>query len=183
MPPARVGAHVGFEGVVGPRDGADEGAPAHENRIDRRLLQHLLPVERRHRHAHRLRVHPARRNGLIGVVLERFFPRERVDDTGPGLPGQRPDRRLDHPGLLHRIGCPRERAVGQRALQPLEGPRRRGLLAQEASLVVEQPGAQLHRLTGLEHHLGGGHLQMRGRALPRLRRLVHGQARGGARLS
>ena len=77
-------------------------------------------------------------------------------------------------------GADRELAVGHRALQIRRATTSRFVFAQELALRIEQAGVQLHRLAGLQHHLGRLHLHPGWRALAGLQSVCvtgfHGSA-------
>ena len=83
-----------------------------------------------------------------------------MDHARARFTGQSGRRRFDQTRLEDRLVAHHERAVGHGALQILERPRG-FLVAQEPTLVVEQPRVELHRLSRLQDQLGGRDLQVR----------------------
>ena len=78
LAPALVRTDVGLEGIVRPVRRADERPSALEDRIERLLVQHLLPVERRDEEPSGHRVRPPGRNRAVGVTCRCA--------GGPGVP-------------------------------------------------------------------------------------------------
>ena len=88
-----------------------------EDRLERRLLQHLLAVERRHRHRAGHGVDPPGRHRAVGVGVERLLPRQRTDDARARLAGEAAGRRLDQAGLFAGSAAAVNAPFGDRAFQ------------------------------------------------------------------
>ena len=151
-----VRAHVGLERVVRPVDRPDEGADALEDRVVRRLLQHLLAVERRHRELAGDGVDPAGRHGAVGV--RRRTSRSTAADAttrARASPVSAPTVALISPGLFDRIAATVNDAVGRPCPSaPASDHVGAGSSRRKRPLRVEQPRVQLHGLPGLQHQLG-----------------------------